>query len=87
MIILTEKSISEILSKVKEVSILALKNIDIESSKACIDIISELRDIVFLIGDNSTVVYFDNFIDTYFESLEWKKICRERIEKPDGNLL
>ena len=87
MIILTEKKYTEILSKIKEISILALKNIDIESSKACIDIISKLRDIVFLIGDNHAVVYFDNSIDNYFESHEWKKTCRERIEKQDGNLL
>ena len=75
------KEQDEILSKVKEISTLVLKNIDIESSKACIDIISKLRDIVFLIDDNRAAVYFDNCIDTYFESLEWKKICRERIEK------
>ena len=40
-----------------------------------------------MIGDNSTVVYFDNYIDTYFESPEWKKICRERIGKQDGSIL
>ena len=75
------KGQDEILSKVKEISTLVLKNNDIESSKACIDIISKLRDIVFLIDDNRAVVYFDNYIDTYFESPEWKKLCRERIEK------
>lgn len=79
MIILTEKKYTEILSKVKKVSILALKNIDIESLKACIDIISKLRDIVFFIGDNRDVVYFDNSIDNYFESPEWKEKTAKQI--------